>query len=93
MAIVFLIAVFNNRLADAIKGFIEKPSGFIYWTYFLCVYTLAWFEAVLVIDPNEFTFYLVSYIGVIFFIIIFVMFIKSIVRYVKWLIQFRVVPH
>ena len=34
VAIVFLIAVFNNRLADAMKGFIEKPSGFIYWTYF-----------------------------------------------------------
>ena len=93
VAIVFLIAVFNNRLADVMNGFIEKPSGFIYWAIFLGVYTAAWFEAVLVIDPNEFTFYLVLCIGVIFFIIIFVMFIKSIVRYVKWLIQFRVVSH
>ncbi len=55
VAIVFLIAVFNNRLADVMKGFIEKPSGFIYWTYFLCVYTAAWFEAVLVIDYTPFS--------------------------------------
>ena len=91
LAIVFLIAVFNNRLADMMKGFIERPSGFIYWMYFLSVYTIAWLEAVKLIDPNEFTFYLVVYIGVIFFIIIFVMFIKSSARFVKWLIEFRVV--
>ena len=91
IAIVFLIAVFNNRLADMIKGFIEKPIGFIYWTYFLGVYTSAWFEAVLLIDPNEFTFHLVVYIGVIIFIIIFVMFVKSIVRFIKWLIKFSIV--
>ena len=91
LTIVFLIAVFNNRLADVMKGFIEKPSGFIYWAYFLGVYTVTWLDSVELINPNEFTFYLVVYIGVIFFIIIFVMFIKSIVRFIRWLIQFRVV--
>jgi len=91
MAIVFLIAVFNNRLADMMKSFIEKPCGFIYWTYFLGVYTIAWLEAVLLIDPNECTFHLVVYIGVVIFIIIFVMFVKSIVRFIKWLIKFSVV--
>ena len=91
IAIVFLIAVFNNRLADMIKGFIEKPCGFIYWTYFLSVYTIAWFEAILLIDPTECTFHLIVYIGMVIFIIIFVMFVKSIVRFIKWLIKFRVV--
>jgi hypothetical protein len=93
LAIVFLISTFNKKLANAMKGFIEKPAGFIYWAYFLSVYVVTWVNALELINHDEFVFYLVVYIGFIIFIIIFIMFIKAFIRFVRWLVHFKIIPH
>jgi hypothetical protein len=91
LALIFSVAIFNCRLANWLRDCIDKPIGFIYWVYFLAVYTFTWYESIILIDPNDFLFYIVVYIGLVFFIVIFIKSAKSIVSFIRYLIQFRIV--
>jgi len=89
LSIILFLATFNKRLADIMNNLIEGPSGFIYWTYFLCVYVLTWAKGLTLVPQDEFTFYLIVYLGIVWFVIITIIWLKSINKFIRWLREFH----
>lgn len=90
LSAILLIAAFSKRLADITSKLIDGPSGFVYWTYFFCVYVLTWIKGLTLTHQDKFTFYLVAYLGIVWFIIIAVIWLSRIYKFIRWLREF---PH
>jgi hypothetical protein len=93
LSIIFIIGTYNIKLSNLMKSLVDKPIGYIYWMYFLAVYIVTWYGSIQLVDYNESPFYLLVFVGTIFFMIIFVSFIKSVIKVVKWFKHFKVMQH
>ncbi len=89
LSILLFLAAFNERLASKIDKLIEGPSSFIYWTFFWCVYTLTWAKGLALVPQDKFTFYLVAYVGAVWFAILTIIWLKSSYKFIRWLREFH----
>jgi hypothetical protein len=88
VSILLLAAAFNKQLAYRINSFIDGSFGVCYWSVFWFAYTASWVKGLSIVPQGEFIFYLVVFLGTVWFIIVTLKWIKSIVKYCKWFIGF-----
>jgi len=83
-----MVATFNKWLADKIDHIIEGPFGNSYWTIFWLVYTTGWLKGLSSIPAEGFTFQIAFLVGFVCFVIITVIWLKSIFKFIRWLREF-----
>lgn len=76
-SVVMFIAVFPKWLAKKLVNFVEVQLKPVYWMVFLFVYTIGWLRGFSGIPSNSFASNLVFYIGLVWFLIIAIIFWKS----------------
>jgi hypothetical protein len=88
VSILLLIAAFNKQLAYKINNIIEGSFGAYYWSVFWVAYTACWTKGIIIAPQGEFIFHLVVFLGAVWFTIITIIWIRSIIKNVKWIIEF-----
>jgi hypothetical protein len=74
---IFIIAVFCKWLANTIEKLIENKLKSQYWLTFLFVYTIGWLRGFTSIPPNSFASNSIFIFGAIWFIVIVLIYFKS----------------
>ena len=88
VSILFLIATFNEHLAHGINNVIAGSFSNYYWSVFWFAYTASWLKGIAIVPQGKLIFYLVAYLGTIWFVIITVIWVKSIIKNALWLKEY-----
>ena len=89
LSILFMVATFNKWLADKIDHIIEGPFGHSYWTIFWLVYTTGWLKGLSSIPAEGCAFQIAFWVGFVWFVIITIIWLKSIYKVTRWLREFH----
>ena len=89
VSILLLIATFNKQLTCKINNIIESSFSIYYWSVFWFAYTASWMKGISIAVPQGgFMLYLIVFLGTVWFTIVTVIYMKSIIKYFKWLREF-----